>query len=125
MVHASSLWPFLSQARISVSGSAEIPAQFLTTPFHGPASRDRAVHRNSPAESRDDNRSVESAEIRGQTRQMSDHHIMSGMAMDFRRQAELAEDPARRAFLLELSDYCRRMALAMQRRSTPQADQIE
>jgi hypothetical protein len=43
---------------------------------------------------------------------------MSGMAIDFRHQADQAEDPERRAFLLELSDYCRRMALAMQRRLT-------
>jgi hypothetical protein len=49
---------------------------------------------------------------------MSDHHIMRGMALDFRHQAERVSDPERRALLLELSDYCQRMALAMQRRLT-------
>jgi len=55
---------------------------------------------------------------------MSDHHIMRGMALDFRHQAERVSDPDRRALLLELSDYCQRMALAMQRRLTQGASAL-
>lgn len=43
---------------------------------------------------------------------------MRGMALDFRHQAERVADPERRALLLELSDYCQRMALVMQRSLT-------
>lgn len=47
-----------------------------------------------------------------------DHHIMHGMALDFRQQAAKVTDLERRSLLLDLADYCQRMSLAMQRRLT-------
>jgi hypothetical protein len=46
---------------------------------------------------------------------MDDHEIMRSMAVDYRREAEGAVDPARRDRLVSHADYCQRMAVAMER----------
>lgn len=46
---------------------------------------------------------------------MGDHDIMRGMAVDYRREAEVVADPARRHHLVGLAEYCQKMAAAMER----------
>lgn len=51
---------------------------------------------------------------------MADHDIMRGMAHDYRRRAQVAQDPARRETLKELAVYCEKMAVAMEEIATKQ-----
>jgi hypothetical protein len=46
---------------------------------------------------------------------MGDHEIMRSMAVDYRREAEGIADPARRHRLVDLAEYCQKMAAAMER----------
>ena len=47
---------------------------------------------------------------------MKDAAIMRGMALDYRRQAEHAEDAGWRRRFAEWAAYCERMAIAMEAR---------
>jgi hypothetical protein len=47
---------------------------------------------------------------------MKDAAIMRGMALDYRRQAESAEDAGWRRRFTEWAVYCERMAIAMEAR---------